>query len=688
MRVLLCGSQAKISADPFLSRRTNRQAFQSELITKLLFQRSSDVVGLLRFRRLEGDHRPTGEVDVIVLFAASKEGNQTDSDHDQRNCTPENSVFQEVDIRFADQLTHVQLLQPTTLFSDIKDQTTDKQHSVHADGETQKQSDSKPLDLVGTNCKQNHGCQQRGDVRIKNGDERFLETVLNGHSDAGTLGEFFSHTFVDQNVGIHRHPDCQHDPCDTWQRESRVDCHHSGNCQQQIQHQRDYSHDTGESVVDQHEDHNGQTADQRRVYTFVSNVSSQSRVDCRFAERLGINRNFQSTRVQNVGQFISFDPSKSATTAGNLTSICDLFINVRSTENCAVQHDCQLAARHTGLGSIPTCELPKQVSAGLVERKADDDRSVLIEVRGSRTQILAGDAFFFAVHQQQILFSFVVFDFPVDFANFLNGSTNGITVQKLRQATFFEGWYPTSDHVTVQLYNRLRLIQFIGEANDLLIGAVGADEEFQTSKASNLSFDFIHCLRIFARHDDFNSIATHFTDSDFFRTAAINTLADGPDHSIHHFFSDLFTFRLYLKHHVCSTTQIDPQTEPFPDRLAVQRGSQKRSGTHGERKEHDSQAAGPFLNLECFGNQKGEHKWQDKHKQCCQHEGKTAGPGRFRCGKYFRRCFYGVNSRLGCSVCNFGCGIGRLKGEVKQSIQQLGHQSGFLGKSRVPKFPA
>ena len=209
-------------------------------------------------------------------------------------------MLQEVDSSFADQLAHVQLLQPASLFSDVEHQPTNKQDGVHTDGKTKEEGHCETLDLVRSNRKQNHGCQQGGNIRVKNGEEGFFKTVLNRHSNTASLGDFFSHTFVDQNVSIHGHPDCQHDTGDTGKSERRINCHHCRHCEQQVQHQGHDGHNSGESIVGQHKDDDRKTADQRCTHTLITNVSPQSRVDCRFTQRLRVDWHFQSTSVQHV----------------------------------------------------------------------------------------------------------------------------------------------------------------------------------------------------------------------------------------------------------------------------------------------------------------------------------------------------------------------------------------------------
>ena len=151
-------------------------------------------------------------------------------------------MFQEVDSSFANQLAHIQLLQPASLFSDVEHQPTNKQHGVHADGKTEEESNREALNLVRSDRKQNHGRQQGSNIRVEDSDKGFLKAVLNRHADTGSLGNFFSHTFINQNVGVDRHPDRQHDTGDAWQRECRIDRNHRRHGQQQVQHQRHDGH--------------------------------------------------------------------------------------------------------------------------------------------------------------------------------------------------------------------------------------------------------------------------------------------------------------------------------------------------------------------------------------------------------------------------------------------------------------
>src|SRR6202022_593969 len=83
--------------------------------------------------------------------------------------------------------------------------------------QTDGQGDRKPANRSGAKQKQEERGHHGGDVRIDNGQKRFVETSLDGRRRRFAIAQFFSDALEDQNVGIHAHTDGQNDPGDTRQ---------------------------------------------------------------------------------------------------------------------------------------------------------------------------------------------------------------------------------------------------------------------------------------------------------------------------------------------------------------------------------------------------------------------------------------------------------------------------------------
>ena len=104
-----------------------------------------------------------------------------------------------------DNAAHAEVFDHAGAICGFKNDSGAEQSREHTQSNTENKRNGKALDLFRTDPVQNNAYQQGGNVRVKNRRERFLEPVANSHVNRGSLGAFFTHTFVNKNVCVDCH---------------------------------------------------------------------------------------------------------------------------------------------------------------------------------------------------------------------------------------------------------------------------------------------------------------------------------------------------------------------------------------------------------------------------------------------------------------------------------------------------
>ncbi len=129
---------------------------------------------------------------------------------------------------------HGQRFDPIAVEQEIENQPRHHERGEQARRDTDGQRHTETFDRSGAHENQDHGRNQRRDVRIEDRSERARITGVNRAAQCFALGQFLTQTFVDQHVRVHRHADGQYHTRDTRQRERRAhgthDAHQDDEC--------------------------------------------------------------------------------------------------------------------------------------------------------------------------------------------------------------------------------------------------------------------------------------------------------------------------------------------------------------------------------------------------------------------------------------------------------------------------
>ena len=94
---------------------------------------------------------------------------------------------------------------------------------------------------------------QRREIGVDDRAQGLPEAGIDGGDRRPAVARLLPDPLVDQNVGIDRLPDRQHDAGDAGQRESRLQDRERGEHEQQVDHQREVGDQPEQAIVDHHE---------------------------------------------------------------------------------------------------------------------------------------------------------------------------------------------------------------------------------------------------------------------------------------------------------------------------------------------------------------------------------------------------------------------------------------------------
>ena len=150
-------------------------------------------------------------------------------------------------------------------------------------------------------------------------------------------GKFFAHPLVDEDVGVHRHADGEDDAGDAGQGQGGAEHGQPGKEQEDVQHHGDVGDEPGEPVINDHEDHHHDGAEEAGRQPLVDGILAKAGADGHVLD--DIDRRGQGADPQDDGQVGRL---LVAETAGDLGGAAeDLFPDDRGRADHLIEDDGQ-----------------------------------------------------------------------------------------------------------------------------------------------------------------------------------------------------------------------------------------------------------------------------------------------------------------------------------------------------------
>ena len=137
----------------------------------------------------------------------SANGNSRNADNPQNSGQDANFAngSHEIDVGLTNNAAHAEVSDHAGSVSGFKNDSGAEQSCEHTQSNTENKRNGKAFNLRRTNPVQNNADEQSSDVGVKNSGERLLESVADSHVNRCAFVSFFTHTFVNKNVGVDRH---------------------------------------------------------------------------------------------------------------------------------------------------------------------------------------------------------------------------------------------------------------------------------------------------------------------------------------------------------------------------------------------------------------------------------------------------------------------------------------------------
>ena len=223
---------------------------------------------------------------------------------------------------------------------ELEEQPGQEHRREHGGENTDDQRHGEALDRARALPVEDRAGEERGQVRVEDGGERAVETGLHRELKrlAGVL--FLADAFVDQHVRVDGHTEGQDDAGDAGEREGDVERRHGAEQHARVHEQRDVRHETGEAVVDEHEDHHERGAEETAVNTLADGLLTDRGVDVGTGRDRDDER--QTAALQGVGNALRLVLGERAGDAGG--AAVDLGQQGRGGVELTVEHDGEAAA--------------------------------------------------------------------------------------------------------------------------------------------------------------------------------------------------------------------------------------------------------------------------------------------------------------------------------------------------------
>src|SRR6267143_4544614 len=172
----------------------------------------------------------------------------------------------------------------------IEDGTGHEERGEQVRQNADAQGDGEAADRAGPVPVQEDTRNQRGAMAVDDGVEGSLEASRDGRLHRPAMTQLLPDTLEDEYVGVHGHADGQCEACYSGERQRRMEISHRREENEQVQHQRQSRIDAGRAVVDQHEEHDDDRADEGGDHALADGVGAQRRADRAFLQNLHARR--------------------------------------------------------------------------------------------------------------------------------------------------------------------------------------------------------------------------------------------------------------------------------------------------------------------------------------------------------------------------------------------------------------
>src|SRR5580698_1044341 len=162
--------------------------------------------------------------------------------------------------------------------------------SEQVGGQTEAERHRKTLHRTGSEQKQDDGRDDRRNVRVEDGRPGVSKSLIYCRRRRLAVSQFFTDTLEDQHVGIDAHTDREDHSGNSRQRERRPAEAEEAKQDHQVQKQSEIGVNSGEAVVEEHEDHDCQHANHCRAYALTNRVGAERRTHRHFLQVLDTRR--------------------------------------------------------------------------------------------------------------------------------------------------------------------------------------------------------------------------------------------------------------------------------------------------------------------------------------------------------------------------------------------------------------
>src|SRR5215471_16923957 len=138
--------------------------------------------------------------------------------------------------------------------------------------QTETQGDGKSAHRAGSEQEQDDGGHDRRHVGINNGDPCMFKALIDSLRRRLTVPQLFTNALEDQDVRVHAHTNGENDAGDARQRQRSAGKAQEAEQNDQVEKQPEIGINARELVVDEHEYHDGDHAEQRCTNTGANRV--------------------------------------------------------------------------------------------------------------------------------------------------------------------------------------------------------------------------------------------------------------------------------------------------------------------------------------------------------------------------------------------------------------------------------
>src|SRR5574344_1006777 len=249
---------------------------------------------------LHGIDLTAGEVDAVV---EALEHHKRNRDDDERTGESEEelALVHELRTQFVQGADDVFVLLRKL---DVENGVRNREGGKHGGRDTDHQSETEALDGAGADFVQNETGEDSREVRVEDGAERTFIAFLDCGAGFEAGAEFFTDTFVNDHVRIHRHTDRQDKACDTGERKRRAE--HGEDCERDdhVAEHTDARDKTAEAVVGNHEHEDEDETDDAGTEAGLDVIVAERRADVAGFDNL--HRSLESAGAENDSEAVRF----------------------------------------------------------------------------------------------------------------------------------------------------------------------------------------------------------------------------------------------------------------------------------------------------------------------------------------------------------------------------------------------